>query len=179
MSCMQKKDILMFKNISDFYSISSENRKSLIIIEVINVADHKLIFFVLIIQKQRLMQNWIQIEWFAETLIKTFENEFISDEIIIDWLKHFIDHTNSNSLSEWKLLLMNQHDSHCTSQFVRLANDHHIRSFFFISHFIHCMQSLNVENFHLYKKHHDNIIKQALTKFHLQYTLKRFCDDLS
>jgi hypothetical protein len=54
---MQKKDILMSKNISDFYSISSENRKSLIIIEGINAADHKLILLVLIIQKQRLMQN--------------------------------------------------------------------------------------------------------------------------
>jgi hypothetical protein len=54
---MQKEDILMSKDISDFYSISSENRKSLIIIKEINVADHKLISFVLIIQKQRLMQN--------------------------------------------------------------------------------------------------------------------------
>ncbi len=169
----------MFKNISDFYSISFENRKSLIIIEEINAADHKLIFFVLIIQRQRIMQNWIQFELFAETLIKTFENEFINDEIIIDWLKHFIDHTNSNSLSEWKLLLMNQHDSHCISEFVRLANDHHIRSFSFILHFTHCMQSLNVEIFHSYKKHHDNVIKQALTKFHFQYSLKQFCNDLN
>jgi hypothetical protein len=54
---MQKENILMFKNISDFYSISFENRKSLIIIEEINAADHKLIFFVLIIQRQRIMQN--------------------------------------------------------------------------------------------------------------------------
>jgi hypothetical protein len=73
---MQKEDILMFKNISDFYSISSENhksliiiedinlysissenRKSLIIIEEVNVADHKLISLVLIIQRQRLIQN--------------------------------------------------------------------------------------------------------------------------
>jgi hypothetical protein len=125
------------------------------------------------------MQNWIQFELLAKTLIKTFENEFISDEIIIDWLKHFIDHTNSNSLSEWKLLLMNQHDSHCTSEFVRLANDHHIRSFSFIFHLTHCMQSLDVEIFHSYKKHHDNVIKQALTKFHMQYSLKRFCNDLN
>jgi hypothetical protein len=50
-NCMQKENILMSKNISDFYSISSENRKSLIIIEEINAADHKLILFVLIIQK--------------------------------------------------------------------------------------------------------------------------------
>jgi hypothetical protein len=176
---MQKKNILMSQDIIDFYSISSKNRKSLIIIEEINVADHKLILFVFIIQRQRLMQNWVQFELLAEMLIKTFENEFINDEIIIEWLKHFIEHTNSNSLSEWKLLLMNQHDNHCTSEFARLANDHHIRLFSFISHLTHCMQSLNVRIFHSYKKHHDNVIKQAITKFHLQYSLKRFCDDLN
>jgi hypothetical protein len=54
---MQKENILMSKNISDFYSISFENRKSLIIIEGINAAGHKLIPLVLIIQGQRLMQN--------------------------------------------------------------------------------------------------------------------------
>jgi prephenate dehydrogenase len=74
---------------------------------------------------------------------------------------------------------MNQHGSHCTSEFVRLANDHHIRPFSFISHLIHCMQSLNVGIFHSYKKHHDSVIKRAMTEFNLQYSLKRFCDDLS
>jgi hypothetical protein len=54
---MQKENILMSKDISDFYSISSENRKSLIIIEGVNVADHKSILLLLIIQGQRLMQN--------------------------------------------------------------------------------------------------------------------------
>jgi hypothetical protein len=58
-NCMRKENNLMSKNISDFYSISFENRKSLIIIEEINVANHKLILLVLIIQRQRLMQNWI------------------------------------------------------------------------------------------------------------------------
>jgi hypothetical protein len=109
------------------------------------------------------MQNWVQVELPAGTLIKTSENGFISDEIAIEWLKHFILHTNSstNSLQEWKLLLMNQHGSHCTPEFIRLANDHHIRSFSFISHLIHCMQSLNVEIFHPYKKHHDNVLRSS------------------
>jgi hypothetical protein len=81
---MQKGNILVSKNISDFYSISSENRKSLIIIEGVNAAGHKPILSVLIIQKQRVMQNWVQSELPAGTLIKTSENEFISDEIAID-----------------------------------------------------------------------------------------------
>jgi hypothetical protein len=54
---MQKENILMSKNINDFYSISSENRKSLIIIEEVNAADYKFISLLLIIQEQRLMQN--------------------------------------------------------------------------------------------------------------------------
>jgi hypothetical protein len=81
---MQKEDILMSKDISDFYSISSENRKSLIIIEEVNAADHKFIPLVLIIQGQRIMQNCIQFGLPAGTLIKMSENEFISDEITID-----------------------------------------------------------------------------------------------
>jgi hypothetical protein len=164
-NCMQKEDILISNDIFAFYSISSKNRKSLIIVECINAANHKFVLSLFIIQKQRLMQNWVQFGLFAETLIKTFQNEIINDQIIVEWLKHFIDYTNSNSLSEWKLLLMNQHDSHCTSEFVRLANDHHIRSFSFIFHLTHCMQSWNVDIFHLYKKHHDNVIKKALTNF--------------
>jgi hypothetical protein len=91
----------MFKDISDFHSINSENRKSLIIIEEINVANHKFISFVFIIQRQKLMQHWVQFELFAKTLIKTFKNEFINDQIIIEWLKYFINHTNFNSLKRY------------------------------------------------------------------------------
>jgi hypothetical protein len=41
------------------------------------------------------------------------------------------------------------------------------------------MQSLNVDIFHFYKKHYDNVIKEALTKVYLQYSVKRFCDNLN
>jgi hypothetical protein len=124
------------------------------------------------------MKNWIQFGLSAETLIKTSSSEFIIDEIVIEWLKHFIQHTNSGPLQEWKILLMNNHDSHENSQFVLLTNQNHIRLFLFISHLTHCMQSLNVDIFNSYKKHHDNVIKKTLTKFDLFYTLKRFCNDL-
>jgi hypothetical protein len=82
--CMQKGDILVPDDICEYYSISPENRKSLTIIESVNAAGHKLIPPVLIIQEQRLMQNWVQPELPAETLIKTSENEFTGDEIAID-----------------------------------------------------------------------------------------------
>jgi hypothetical protein len=96
-------------------------------------------------------------------------------------LKHFILHTNSsiNSLQKWELLFMNQHDSYCISEFICLANNYCIRSFSFVSHLIHYIQSLNVDIFHSYKKHYNNVIKQALTKFYLQYSLKQFSNNLN
>ncbi len=51
-----RKSLIIIEDIN-FYSINFENRKSLIIIEEINVADHKLISLLFIIQRQRLMQN--------------------------------------------------------------------------------------------------------------------------
>jgi hypothetical protein len=73
---------------------------------------------------------------------------------------------------------MNNRDNHENSKFVLLANKHHIRSFSFVSHLTHCMQSLDVDIFQSYKKHSVNAIRKALSKFHLTYTLKRFCNDL-
>jgi hypothetical protein len=179
--CMKRQNILMSDDILKFYAISSKNRKSLTIIKAVNAADHKFISSCLIIQSQQLMKNWFQSELSARTLIKTSFNEFINDEIIIEWLKHFIQHINSkedDSFQKWKLLLLNNHDSHENSKFVLLANKHHICSFSFVSHLTHCMQSLDVDIFNLYKKHHDNVIKKTLSKFYLFYTLKRFCNNL-
>jgi hypothetical protein len=73
---------------------------------------------------------------------------------------------------------MNNRDSHKNPKFVLLANKHYIRLFSFVSHFTHCMQSLDVNIFQSYKKHSVNVIRKALSKFHLIYTLKRFCNDL-
>ncbi len=53
--CMKKQEIIVFIEIKKHYQISFENRKSLIIIEMIN-ADEKFLFsLMIIIQKQDLM----------------------------------------------------------------------------------------------------------------------------
>ncbi len=73
---------------------------------------------------------------------------------------------------------MHNRDSHENLKFVLLANKHHIRSFSFVFYLTYCMHSLNVNIFQSYKKHVVNVIRKALSKFHLIYTLKRFCNDL-
>ena len=92
---MKGHEILVSSDIKEFYSISPENRKSLIIIESINDAGHQPPSPVLIMQGRRIMQNWFQEGLPTGTLIEVSESGFITDEIAIEFLKHFIANTNS------------------------------------------------------------------------------------
>jgi hypothetical protein len=53
--CMKKQEIIVSIEIREHYQISSENRKSLIIIEMINAVEEFLLSFMIIIQRQGLM----------------------------------------------------------------------------------------------------------------------------
>ncbi len=50
--CMKKQEIIVFIEIKEHYQVSSENRKSLIIIEMINAVEEFFFSFMIIIQKQ-------------------------------------------------------------------------------------------------------------------------------
>jgi hypothetical protein len=52
---MKKQEIIVSIEIREHYQISSENRKSLIIIEMINAAEEFLSSLIIIIQEQDLM----------------------------------------------------------------------------------------------------------------------------
>ena len=144
---------------------------------MINVVDDYSTFSMLIIQDQQIMKFWYQDEFSKETLCIFSENEFTSDLIALQFLQHYVENSNSDSLKSWKLMLMNNHDSHMTSEFIKLTNDNHIRSFSLISHLTHCMQLLNVEIFQSYKHWHDVAIQKAFEEFNIEYSFFRFCHD--
>ncbi len=53
--CMKKQEIIVSIEIKEHYQVSSENRKLLIIIEMINAVEEFLFSLMIIIQKQDLM----------------------------------------------------------------------------------------------------------------------------
>ena len=55
--CMKRQKILMSENVLKFYSLSFENRQSMIIFENINAVDEYSVFFMLIIQNYELMKT--------------------------------------------------------------------------------------------------------------------------
>ena len=73
---------------------------------------------------------------------------------------------------------MNNHDNHIISEFALLAVDNHIGSYSLISYLTHRMQSLDVAVFQPSKHWHNDAIQQTMTKFNLEYSMARFCENL-
>jgi hypothetical protein len=136
----------------------------------------------IIIQRQDLMISWFDNdnELLENIYVMLFESEFISDKIALKFLKHYIKHSNVDSdVTEWKLMLMNNHESHIIFEFISLINENHIRSFSLIFHLTHCMQSLNVKIFQFYKHWHDQIIQNVVVTSFVKYSIEQFLNDLT
>ena len=106
---------------------------------MINAVDDYSLLSMLIIQDQKIMINWFANELFDETRIISLTNDFTFDKIAMTFLQHYIDHFDFKSDNKWKLMLMNNHDNHITSEFIKLTNENHIRLFSLILHLTHCM----------------------------------------
>src|SRR5204862_8296991 len=88
------------------------------------------------------------------------------------------NNNNTGSQSEWKLLLMNNHESHETAEFLKLANDNHILPYPLIPHLTHCMQPLDVGGFQCYKHWHDRASQNSLADLNFEYNIRSFIHDL-
>ena len=69
---------------------------------------------------------------------------------------------------QYKLMLMDNHGTHCTPEFIKLANENHIRPLLLIPHLTHCMQPLDVGVFQPYKYWHDKAIQDVLAEFNIE-----------
>jgi hypothetical protein len=70
----------------------------LIIIEIINVIEEFFFSLMIIIQRQDLIISWFdKNKLFENTYVIFFESEFISNEIALKFLKHYIKNSNVDS----------------------------------------------------------------------------------
>ncbi len=76
-------------------------------------------------------------------------------------------------------MLMDNHGSHLTPEFISLTNDNHIRPYPLIPHLTHCMQPLDVGIFDPYKHWHTRAIREAIAVSFVEYSINQFLRDLN
>ena len=104
----------------------------------------------------------------------TSDSGFTSNQIGVEFLKHYTENSDADSHANWKLMLMNNHENHCIHEFVKFTNDNHIRLYLLIPHLSHCMQSLDVDVFQTYERCHDVAIQQTISTSFVKNTVFQF-----
>ncbi len=79
----------------------------------------------------------------GETLISTTEIGFTNDNIVLNWLQHFIHHIQNKRRDEWLLLIMDDYGSHITILFYNFANVNKIFLFQLSPYFTNLTQPLD------------------------------------
>jgi hypothetical protein len=124
------------------------------------------------------MADWFTPGMDPDIHIETSEKGFTTNEITVKWLHHFIKHLDAGPKSPWKLLLIDNHSSHETPEFIQLANSHNILPYPLIPHASHFMQPCDVGLFGPYKHWHNVKLNEAVAKLDVEYHLKTFLKDL-
>jgi hypothetical protein len=124
------------------------------------------------------MADWFIPEMDPDMHIETSEKGFTTNEITVKWLQHYIKYSDAGPNSQWKLLIIDNHGSHATPEFITLANYNHILPYPLIPHSSHFMQPCDVGLFGPYKHWHNVKLNKAVAKLDVEYHLKTFLKDL-
>lgn len=114
--------------------------------------------------------------WYEEDLppnwvISLSENAWTTNEIGLDWLKHFNRHTTDRSQGAYRLLILDGHESHESLQFKLYCDEHKIITLCMPPHSSHLLQPLDVGCFGPLKRAYGDQVQQMM-KSHIHHVTK-------
>ena len=113
-------------------------------------------FAILQSKSPKLREDWVKNTSLpGDYHLETSESAYINDEIALNWIRHFDKWSKKRQIGEWRLLLLDGHNSHCTFEFLSYARENKILLYFLIAHCSQILQPLDVSIFQPYKHWHD------------------------
>ena len=97
-----------------------------------------------------------------DVLVTIFDTDYLNDWISLWWLKHFNHFSQKHQKRAWRMLMMNDYESHHTHEFLFYCENHKIILFNLSLHTTHLLQSLNVYVFQSLKHWHSKMINWAV-----------------
>lgn len=129
------------------YKKTPENRTWTTIIECVSAAG-KSIRATVIFKGQFLQNTYFPKGGVPDWLFTNSANGWTSNDIALEWLQnHFIPSTAPQEQSEYRLLLMDNHRSHITTEFMLACHQNQIRLVFMPPHSSHLLQPLDLTCF--------------------------------
>ncbi|KAF1928545.1 DDE-domain-containing protein, partial [Didymella exigua CBS 183.55] len=99
------------------------------------------------------------------------ENSWTTNELGVEWLKHFIKHTDGKVVGARRLLILDGHESHHSLEFQELCKKNNICTLCMPPHSSHLLQPLDVGCFSPLKRAYSREI-EALIRHHINHITK-------
>ncbi|EYB30540.1 hypothetical protein FG05_35167 [Fusarium graminearum] len=125
-------------------SVQPGNREWVTVIEGINATGWAIPPFIIVTGKHHL-RNWYEGSSLpADWAIATTQNGWTNNETGLKWLKHFDEHTINRSVGQYRLLILDGHESHRSADFEAYCKEKKIITLCMPAHASHLLQPLDV-----------------------------------
>jgi hypothetical protein len=143
-------------------SIQPGNREWITAIPAINAEGQSIPPFI-IGAGQYHLANWYRDSNLpGDWVIATSQNGWTNNELGLKWLKHFNRSTAKRSVSLYRLLILDGHESHHSVDFERYCQDHKIITLCMPAHASHLLQPLDVGCFSVLKNAYGREIEHLI-----------------
>jgi hypothetical protein len=133
-------------------TVQPGNRERTTVIQGINAKGWAIPPFI-IFQGHNHLSNWYKEEALPlDWVIVVSDNGWITDKLGLEWLKHFDAHTKGSTVGTYRMLIIDGHESHNSTEFQQYCKEHKIITLCMPLHLFHLLQPLDVGCFAPLKK---------------------------
>ena len=126
----------------------------------------------IIVAGQYHLSNWYEDSVLPKNwVISTTHNGWSTNEKAVDWIQHFERHTKPQTRGAYRLLILDGHESHHSTEFELFCKEHKIITICMPSHSSHILQPLDVGCFGPLKKAYGKEI-EGLMRAHITHITK-------
>lgn len=153
-------------------AIQLGGREWVTFIAAINAAGWSIPPFLIFTGKYHLSAWYEEVEIPRDWAIAVSDNGWTTNELGVEWLKHFVKHTDSKVVGARRLLILDGHESHQSLEFQELCKENNIYTLCMPPHLSYLLQPLDVGCFsplkRAYSREVENLIRHQInhiTKF--------------
>jgi len=126
----------------------------------------------IILAAQHHLANWYQeCDLPADWRIATTDNGWTTNEVGLEWIKHFDYHTAPRTKGTYRLLILDGHESHHSTEFELYCKQHNIITLCMPAHSSHILQPLDVGCFGPLKQAYGRQVED-LMRMHITHISK-------
>lgn len=155
-------------------TIQPGNREWVTVVQAISSVGYAVPPYVIVAGKNHLDS------WYDETELLPYwrtgvsQNGWTTNELAMDWIRHFEEFTSSRKLGVYRLLVLDGHESHHSNEFEEYCKEHNIITLCMPPHSSHILQPLDVGCFGPLKKSYGRQIEHLMRQQYTHITKEDF-----